>query len=542
MATIDSLPAEMLLKIIGSTVSATPRRPADRLKSQTLQYNLCLVSRRFCALTTPLLYRHVVLSRYLDKKANEAIADRTGVYDPEHDFCTDRLVLFLRTLLASPRHRDMVQNLDLRIYLTELNSFGDLELWRPQGAILSPRVYPHNPQALINDYKGILRSWATHSSKISSPALPYDSHAQLVIHRVGLHWSRVTPEPWKSDTTPYPTPPGFAFKAQTFDERLHGKELVRQLSPREHRHAACRARVFCPKRLSILSIPGDIGQRIFAAILCLTPNLRVITIRSPPSPNHLALNPRTSYQESYAIASFLVSQALSDPVLGPTVLPKLETYRVALGIGEVFRMDPTLKKLGSRPGGNPFQPDFAVLPHICPGILEAPKVSTVDIAYDMRTGSAWAWGPLTACSTNITRVTFYSQAHWDIETVLLHVCNAWKLKELVCDAPVPDPLPRVNPRAVDSALLQVKDTLEVLDFALGVQRNPRGDSTPMKLECLPKMRRLKHLHVSPVLLFGRLPSGFPSLQSPPLSLAEVLPPHLVTLRLAVKSFVRDRQD
>ncbi|KAK3690524.1 hypothetical protein B0T22DRAFT_537156 [Podospora appendiculata] len=491
MPGINALPAEMLLKIVGSTVTATPRWPADRLESQSVQYNLCLVSRRFRELATPLLYRHVVLSRYLDRQKNEAIATRLGVYDPEHDFSTDRLVLFLRTLLASPRHRELVWNLDLRIYLTQLvGESGQLEMWRSKEDILDADV--SSPQALINDYKGILRSWASHALKMFSYFPSCDKRAKAIIAHVGLDLTLSSPEASTDNDQilSYLQPTGDGKKAKDFLRRAYGASLVGRLSEHEQQL----------QRLRMLALPKDIGQRIFAAILCLASNLRTLTIRSPPSCNTVNIDPATAFRQSYASTSFLVSSALTDPLLGPTVLPRLETYRVALGMGEVFRRDPLL---GLAFTGNPFEPYFRVLPHVRPGILEAPN-----------------------CATNITRFAFIDILAEDIQEIVPRVCKAWRLKELVYDVPPPYFPPQVDPRVLDDGLLPVKDTLEILELVVDMQYNHRGDYTLRK-----------HLHDSEVTLFGRHRHRSPA----PLLPAGVLPPGLVSLRLAERPFVKSHE-
>ncbi|KAK3690503.1 hypothetical protein B0T22DRAFT_516041 [Podospora appendiculata] len=131
MAGVLSLPAEILEKVASATVLATAYRPADQLESQDTLYRLCLTSRWFCQALTPQLYRHVVLSRYLDSTYSASIT--VASYNSDYDCAADRLVLFMRTLLESPRHRAMVWKLDCHLYLKDIPPLYRLISWAQNG-------------------------------------------------------------------------------------------------------------------------------------------------------------------------------------------------------------------------------------------------------------------------------------------------------------------------------------------------------------------------------------------------------------------------
>ncbi|KAK3319520.1 hypothetical protein B0T19DRAFT_467033 [Cercophora scortea] len=469
MPGVLSLPVEIFEKVAKATVSATVYCPADRLESQATLYRLCLTSRWFNHAITPELYRHVVLSRYLDSTYSASITVES--YSSDYDCASDRLILFLRTLLESPRHRALVRILDCRLYLKDIPPLYRLIVAREDEYLYPTRAY-------INDYAGILKSWTQHGAEIQRNFVSgrYDKHADAIFRHAGLH-------------------------------RVRSGELF--------------------------IVSHDIGQRMFAAILCLTRELQALIIRSAPVPAFD--DPAEADLKGtmcYGLASDLIVSALYMRQLRPCTLPNLKSFTVAPEPCAELRRDPYFPEFKTTREYVYAPYWYEIFADICPGVVRAPNLATLEIAGLTFTGpgdNGWEL-VTTMMPDNITRV---SANHCRL--LQLIPLKPRRIKELVLDIGRTSPQMSFGHVEVDAALMHLRHTLETLDFVAPfhptcIRYNADCFDTietdvPARLLCWPRMEKLKHLRVTLRMLFGW------SKKDSELTLAEVLPPNLVSVRI-----------
>ncbi|KAK3690525.1 hypothetical protein B0T22DRAFT_516098 [Podospora appendiculata] len=514
-----SLPTEILLQ-------------ANRIDNLNLLHDLSLVCRRFYNIFNPLIYDHVILRRYPDHEHNTAYRRKhNGDYDPDYFFSADKLVLLLQTPVESPRHREMIREIDCRIYLRELPPHHRLkEGWPCQGD-------DEDDEAAKSTY-----SWARNARNIhvGRPGSP-ENYGRAVLEHVGLA----------------------------------------SLAVRCVREGFCEG-----------SLPEDLGDRIFVAIRCLATSLQSLIIQCPicchdgetqleearvryttldslitsaldlpvlrdaTPPVVVRLPFATDMRRygswkvaqprdaQYTIIEDLIASALSDPRFRNSLLPALTKLTMA---DEPYVIPRKLRRTQQRM--------IPIAPDICRGLLLAPKVDTVEVALD--TYSLAGWGSLTSASNRIIRAVIgmvgsgagYPRTGWGQNSrqdwdALAVICGGWPaLKELVMDVScfstteAGDIDRCVKHHRLDEAFVYLvdNDTLERLDMAVGIfptwdcDYNPLDDMEedtprPPWIRSLPMMGNLKHLRVTLEMLLGN-----DIQRTPQLGLA--LPPNLVTLCL-----------
>ena len=242
------------------------------------------------------------------------------------------------------------------------------------------------------------------------------------------------------------------------------------------------------------STPHDLGERIFAAILCLSPNIRELVIRCPA---FRADTPEEAPR--YETLSSLIHDALEDKLLGKNTLKHLETVE--------FNRCPHVQLFCL--GG--YIPCHQVRADTCPGLLRPASVVEVGVGLDIG-----GWQQVQAVGPNIRRVEIATQ---DPSRSLSAVCcsKLWGLEELRLST-----IGRLAPAdaVLDAALCEVAETLKLLNI-----RRTKVFWWQGPLKALPSLRRLEDLCV-PIHLLGS-----PDDIKNGLLLHEVLPPRLKRLHI-----------
>ncbi|KAK3319518.1 hypothetical protein B0T19DRAFT_432603 [Cercophora scortea] len=476
MVGLVSLPTEILLEAVGAPAPGSIVANWNRLDDLNLLCDLSLVCRRFHNIFNPLIYERVVLRRY-PYYVNNVTARRSkydGFYDdPNYFFSADRLVLLLQTLVESPRCREMIREIDCRIYVRELPPDHSLEERWPyvESGKVSYKTY------ILKDPKSISRSWARCARNIRVGRSSPENYARSVLEHVGL-----------------------------------ASPAVRWVRER-----------FCEGKL-----PEDLGERIFAAILCLATGLRSLVVWCPICCDHSDVAGREKPSFRYPTLDRLITSALASPVLQDATLPNLKSVR----LDRDYRQD-LLSKADYRrcPCGDPL-PDLPLMVDTCLGILRAPQVTAFQGSYD----TTAAWKTIIETNRNITQLTFapgsvFGKGNPELPALLELVSEKWELQDLVYQCPLadrsPELLPAVKPEHVDVMLKNLSTSLVSLNFVIQTFLTDcyKRGLPPPQLEFLPSMARLEHLQMSLPMLVGDKPLDSVQLE-------RILPPTLKSLHIA----------
>jgi len=238
---------------------------------------------------------------------------------------------------------------------------------------------------------------------------------------------------------------------------------------------------------------GDLGERIFAAILCLSTGLRTLTVRCPPcDATHAAVAPR------YERLSSLIESALNDNNLGGTTLRYLELVHLAGYPRSLRRAD--MDRAVSY-----------VRADACPGLLLPPSV--IELRVSAVTGG---W-----CNRAITpNIRHASAVTNDLSSSLAAFCESprWTLTELRFS--LLGRRPSGGAAICDAWLSQQARNLKLLDIC-----EMEYHWQDHRLRSLSYLRQLEYLRIPLQLLASlkELRGGLP--------LHQTLPPRIKTLHI-----------
>ncbi|ELQ37305.1 hypothetical protein M0657_004083 [Pyricularia oryzae] len=226
-----------------------------------------------------------------------------------------------------------------------------------------------------------------------------------------------------------------------------------------------------------------LGERIFAAILCLASKLDSVAFQMP----RCATVPTKVDEIKCTVTSGIIDRAMRDEVVGSNVLQNLTTVKVQpdMRMFMYYGWDDET--------GDDEEPCRGVRLDACPGLFNAPNITTVEGFKD-----SGGWDRLPTQTKNVKVAGILEP-----DTV-----------STICDYPNLERL-TIRPAALDmakadieddefnSALLKRADTLKQLDFrTMGNETLTTSYGPEKRLHCLPKMHKLEDLTIELFALFG----------------------------------------
>ena len=251
-------------------------------------------------------------------------------------------------------------------------------------------------------------------------------------------------------------------------------------------------------------MPSDLGERIYATILCLLPSVESVIFQMP----HHSAEPHKLEEVQYTVMSDIIGEALQDCKLGPYMLQKLHTVKIQPDMAMAWHAER----------------EYGIRYDACVGLLRAPNLRVIEAFQE-----SGGWEVLPQCLTDVS-VYGYLQPH-----TMGIICNLPCLERLtVQPAPVSMREANRNDDIFNTALAKCALTLRYLDFqTMGNITLWNYLGPELRLHCLAKFAVLEHLSIE---IFSLSPS---SKDLPNLELADMLPHSLRTLDLSERWLPRD---
>ncbi|RYP15271.1 hypothetical protein DL766_009446 [Monosporascus sp. MC13-8B] len=248
----------------------------------------------------------------------------------------------------------------------------------------------------------------------------------------------------------------------------------------------------------------NLGERIFASIVCLAVGLESVLFQMPLQiERQSSIRPGYVDKNRYVVASNIISKTLLDPEIGQTVLQKLTTVKIQ---PDMENPSAVFGEAG----------DLGIRYDACPGIFTAPNVAAVEA---FKESGGWE-----ALPRGVKDVALYGIIK---PKTLGIICDYPKLERLTIQPAMDEMEEAVLADDVfNTALAKVAPTLRYLDFqTLGNITLSKSYGPTMRLGSLVRLTQLENLSIEIFALFGT------SEKIDQLTLADIVPGSLKNLIL-----------